>query len=151
MITIPRTYLLTLATLIPLALASTAKADEPAAQNFIKRYCTSCHSGSDAEGNINLGPLAAEPASADASLLATIRRIVAANKMPPEDAPQPPASEGDQFLISIRELYDAANATAIAKSLEPGHGNYVDHTLLFTEPEVRKAATPALVTLVPPG
>ncbi|QGJ68632.1 Hypothetical protein PBC10988_2930 [Planctomycetales bacterium 10988] len=64
-------------------------------------------------------------------------------EMSPQDEEQPTPAERQEIADFLSLLLAQAGAEAEAKLTLPGYGNYVDHEKLFTEPEVRHAATPA--------
>jgi len=70
--------------------------------------------------------------------------------MPPEDATQPTEAERRQFLTSLKDILQRSTERERESAAYPGHGNLVDHELLFTEPAVRRAATPARLWRISP-
>lgn len=135
--------------LVPLGLlllGTTARSAEPAKPGlagFVKEHCISCHNAEKLKGKLNLQPFADDASTADVNLVKRIHEVVATQEMPPEDVPQPSAESRERFLAEVSKSIEAARSEAAEKLLEPGWGNLVDHRTLFTEPKVRRAATPA--------
>ncbi len=109
---------------------------------FVEEHCVSCHNAELLTGKLNLEHLAADPAKADLNLLQRIHEVVANQEMPPVDETQPSNQSRKQFLTELAAALKSHSDLA-DKTREPGWGNLVDHKTLFTEPEVRRAATPA--------
>ena len=116
---------------------------EEAVGTFLKQHCASCHNPEKRKGKLDLLPIVRNSGSAEISLLKQIGEVVRQNEMPPEDETQPSASERSKFLDQLQRLLTKRETAHQTKASSPGFGNLVDHKLLFTEPEVRKAATPA--------
>ncbi|WP_166822209.1 DUF1588 domain-containing protein [Thalassoroseus pseudoceratinae] len=109
---------------------------------FVAEHCVVCHNAELLMGKLNLQHVAENPSAADSVLLQRLHEVVANQEMPPVDEPQPSEKVRASFLAkltaTLKTRSDAEN-----KLLEPGWGNLVDHQALFTEPDVRRAATPA--------
>tara|TARA_R110002096_G_scaffold426410_4_gene636099 strand:+ start:6624 stop:8624 length:2001 start_codon:yes stop_codon:yes gene_type:complete len=109
---------------------------------FLETYCAACHNPEKKKGKIDLMPLIANPNGSDAGFLEGIHDAVDFEDMPPEDEKQPSETERAEFLAAVKAFVIAGGREITEKAMQPGHGNYVDHKTLFTEPKVRKAATP---------
>ncbi|MDF1753386.1 MAG: DUF1588 domain-containing protein [Verrucomicrobiales bacterium] len=109
---------------------------------FLETYCADCHNPEKKKGKIDLTPLIKNPDLSDAGFLQGIHDAVSFEDMPPEDETQPTGKERADFLAAVKALMTASGSEFTEKSMHPGLGNYVDHKTLFTEPKVRKAATP---------
>lgn len=124
-------------------LPSVAGADNSFTSKFLQRYCMQCHDVGSAEGNIVLTGAALRPGEASYSLLQGVYFAVKSGEMPPDGEDQPRDHHRKQFLVELMSLGRAALMEEKRKSAQPGLGNYVDHKKLFTEPDQRRAATPA--------
>ena len=136
-----------------LLLASTllvVEAREPNIAPFLKTYCADCHNAERTKGKVNLEPVIAGSTAVEGSFLEAIHEVVSLKEMPPEDEQQPTTQEREAFLNLPQTQLASAGHKLEDKAALPGHGNYVDHKLLFTEPAVRKAATPARLWRVSP-
>jgi hypothetical protein len=69
--------------------------------------------------------------------------------MPPEDEPRPSREALTNVIHWLRQTLKLPNGASDIAEL-PGFGNYVDHRGLFTEPAVRKAASPARLWRISP-
>lgn len=120
---------------IPLSLSAneTTKAGLP---QFLDTHCVSCHNLEKTKGDLDLSPVMASPGSTDATTLIMMLDVLNGGDMPPEDEPQPTEAEFAAATMALKNMLQTSAAA-------PGHGNLVDHKSLFTEPEVRRAATPA--------
>jgi hypothetical protein len=123
-------------------LASVFAADQ-SLPTFLKSYCVDCHNSDTMEGQVRLAPLIDDPDAADPSLLHAVFDVVSSGTIPPEDESQPEVKERDAFVAFIAPILRETNLKLMEKAFLPGHGNLVSHERLFTEPEVRRAATPA--------
>ena len=73
-------------------------------ESFLKQHCVDCHSGVEAAGGLRLDVLGRDLAKAD--LLAkwvSVYDRIDRGEMPPNDQPQPAASERSGFLTPLRE------------------------------------------------
>lgn len=119
--------------------ASFTYADETGIQRYVAKYCLDCHGRDSAEGDVVLGGL---HRTSNIGLLFGTYDQSALHNMPPEDAEQPSPRERAEFL---RLLDSYLKTQGHDRTRQPGSGNLVDHALLFTEPAVRKAATPSRI------
>jgi mono/diheme cytochrome c family protein len=133
-----------------LALAKTAHAaefDVAATRRFLNEHCLACHGPVKPKGQVRLDRLnLARPTAADADLLRRVAEALVFQVMPPEDAPQPNKVAAEGVIAWIENTLGADGErrfSAQEKLRRPENGNYVDHATLFTEPAIRKAATPA--------
>ncbi|MBI1246643.1 DUF1588 domain-containing protein [bacterium] len=122
---------------------------------FLTNNCVDCHSGSDPEGNFSLedlGPV--DEVNADA--WNRIWSQVTLKQMPPQDADQPEVVARLQFSDWIvaelsRVLADKGGFRA---HLDPGKGNFVDHSLLFgplpEEIKLQPTSSPARIWRLTP-
>ena len=69
--------------------------------------------------------------------------------MPPKDEARPDGDQLNAVVQWIRSTLKLPESAANMAEL-PGFGNYVDHRLLFTEPAVRRAASPARLWRISP-
>lgn len=120
-------------------IATPTLADEIVIQRYVSTYCLDCHSSDAAEGDIILSEL---HKTANVGLLFGTYDQTALHNMPPEDAEQPTPEERAAF---VRSLDSYLKKMGHDRTRQPGNGNLVDHALLFTEPDVRKAATPSRI------
>ncbi|QGJ72314.1 Hypothetical protein PBC10988_40320 [Planctomycetales bacterium 10988] len=125
-----------------LGLTPIAEAANPLT-NFSEKYCSWCHNEDGASGEVDLGPIAAAPQETSPAVLQKLFDAITLGEMPPQDEEQPTPAERQEIADFLSVLLAQAGAKADEKMSLPGYGNYVDHEKLFTEPEVRKAATPA--------
>lgn len=109
---------------------------------FVEEHCTSCHNTEVMSGKLNLQHVADDPATADSTLFERIHEVVSDGQMPPVDETQPSDRNREHFLQELSAVLKSHSDLA-EKARQPGWGNLVDHQVLFTEPKVRKAATPA--------
>lgn len=138
--------------LAALACLETAAAEEtmvPSLQQFFKQNCTACHGPEKQKGKVRMDQLnLSNPSASDRELLKLIGEQLTMQEMPPEDEKQPKRVEVEIVVAWIENTLGADGErrfSAADKFKQPGYGNYVDHTTLFTEPAVRKAATPARI------
>lgn len=110
---------------------------------FLETYCADCHNPEKKKGKIDLTPMIENPNLRDLGFLEGLHDVVSFEEMPPEDEKQPTEIERAEFLAAVKSLMTTDGGEFTEKTSLPGHGNYVDHETLFTEPEIRKAATPA--------
>jgi hypothetical protein len=110
---------------------------------FLKQHCASCHNAEKRKGKLDLLLVVRNSEGVDIGLLRQIIEVVRENEMPPKDETQPSDSERSTFLEQLTTQLVKGEAAHRAKASSPGLGNLVDHASLFTEPAVRKAATPA--------
>ena len=123
--------------------SSSVWAADPAVPSFLKTFCADCHNPVKMKGKVSLTPLIENPASADPSLLQAVLDVVTSREMPPEDEKQPPSEARAAFLAAGSPLMREVALNRAKEAELPGHGNLVPHAVLFTEPEVRRAATPS--------
>ena len=117
---------------------------------FLKRHCIRCHGDDAMEGEVRLDQLVpAEAAARDRALWANMLERISLGTMPPEDEPRPDREDLENVIDSIRGRLGISRAAPSIAEL-PGFGNYVDHKLLFSEPQVRQAASPARVWRISP-
>lgn len=133
------TYLALISLIVGVAHAQT----DPVLPQFLDAHCISCHNKETTKGKVDLSAVLADPANADAGLMDRIHEVIVFEEMPPEDEPQPKPEEREILVAALETWLAQAGQEIAEKEALPGHGNYVDHRQLFTEPEVRKAATPA--------
>lgn len=103
---------------------------------FLEKHCESCHNPKKTKGKVDLSEMVNSSGKTDSELLIMMLDVLKGGDMPPEDEPQPSAGEKAGAL-------DALNVLLLSSAAAPGRGNLVDHKTLFTEPTVRRAATPA--------
>jgi hypothetical protein len=128
------------------ALTRLLPASEPPApglRDFFEQHCTACHNPEKLKGKINLKPMSASPALSDADLLERVIDVIGSGNMPPEEKPRPSKAEVVSVLANLRESLGAARLRDGVTPDDPGRGNDLDHSALFTEQEVRKAAAPS--------
>jgi hypothetical protein len=143
-----------LATSFPcLTLAAPDAADtsfERTVAPFLARHCQGCHDKDLAENDIRLDALQqASAASADRTLWLKVLTQLSLGTMPPEDEPRPDREQQENVIHWIRQTLKLPEGAGGITDL-PGFGNYVDHRSLFTEPAVRKAASPARLWRISP-
>lgn len=114
-------------------------ASEASVQGYVTKYCLDCHSSDSAEGDVDLSEI---HRTKDIAILFGAYDQTALHNMPPEDSQQPTSKERAAF---IRSLDGYLKSLGHDRTRQPGNGNLVDHALLFTEPSVRKAATPSRI------
>ena len=103
---------------------------------FLDKHCISCHNPEKKKGKLDLSPVVASPEKTDSGLLIMMLDALKNGDMPPEDKRQPTPAEKTGALRVLDTLL-------LTSAAAPGQGNLVDHKTLFTEPAVRRAATPA--------
>ncbi|PQO25664.1 hypothetical protein C5Y96_22855 [Blastopirellula marina] len=119
--------------------AATTYANETSIQRYVTKYCLDCHGSDSPEGDVVLAEL---HTTTNVGLLFGTFDQSALHNMPPEDAEQPSSAERAEFLRSLDAYLKAKGHD---RTSQPGNGNLIDHALLFTEPTVRKAATPSRI------
>lgn len=99
-------------------LSSCVTAAEPAA--LLRTYCIACHNGDQAEAELNLSQVVAQPQSlrSDFSLLTRIFEAVSTDAMPPSDAERKLGSAEREQLK--RWLQAELAAVAVAQEGDPG-------------------------------
>ena len=112
---------------------STPVKDLPA---FLDTHCASCHNPEKRKGKLDLSPVIADLSGTSSEKLITLLDVLEAGDMPPEDEPQPSDQERAAAIHVLSKML-------LSSAEKPGHGNLLDHQTLFTEPQVRRAATPA--------
>jgi hypothetical protein len=127
----------------PTRLLSASEPQAPALSDFLERHCTACHNPEKLKGKINLKPMSASPAHSDADLLERVMDVISSGDMPPEEKPRPSKEDVGSVLVHLREILGAARLRDGITPDDPGRGNDVDHSALFTEPKLRKAAAPS--------
>ncbi|MCA9214093.1 MAG: DUF1592 domain-containing protein [Planctomycetales bacterium] len=103
------------------SMPSSARLDSQFAGNvrplFIQ-YCADCHSGSDAEAEIDIAAFkTASDARANTQAWQTIRTILNTQQMPPKDSPQP---DDDELAAMTGWVRDFLKAEAVAHAGDPG-------------------------------
>jgi hypothetical protein len=117
---------------------------------FLARHCTKCHGSELTEGEIRLDKLKpAGAATVDKTLWLKMLKQLSLGTMPPEDEPRPEREDVENVAHWIRDTLKIPEVAADIAEL-PGFGNYVDHRALFTEPAVRRAASPARLWRISP-
>lgn len=114
---------------------------------FLTQYCVQCHSQDAVEGDTRLDSL--KSSSPDRTLWLKVLTQLSLGTMPPKDEPRPPRAQQEQVIEWVRQTLKLPPSAANIADL-PGFGNYVDHHSLFTEPSVRKAASPARLWRISP-
>lgn len=116
---------------------------------FLAKHCGKCHGASLAEGKVRFDTVQSGKAAAERTLwLATLKQL-SLGTMPPEDEPRPDREELENVIDWLRQTLKLPDGVTDIAEL-PGFGNYVDHQALFTEPTVRKAASPARLWRISP-
>ncbi len=118
--------------LIPLAKSAPAKG----LPTFLDTHCASCHNPEKRKGKLDLSSVIADLSGTSSEQLITLLDVLESGDMPPEDEPQPSDEERAAATKTLAEML-------LSSAEQPGHGNLLDHKTLFTEPAVRRAATPA--------
>lgn len=117
---------------------------------FVAKHCVQCHGSHLAESDLRLDTLKApSAATADKAVWLAALKQLSLGTMPPEDEPRPDRETVENVIHWIRQTLKIPPGAADIAEL-PGFGNYVDHKTLFTEPEVRKAASPARLWRISP-
>ncbi|MGI9472468.1 MAG: DUF1588 domain-containing protein [Rubripirellula sp.] len=137
-----QSHRLILLLLLPASLAASAIGAADVAP-FLKLHCTVCHNSDARKGKLDLAPVATNVAEADEELIRGILDALVSGSMPPEDSKQPSAAQRQQVVVMLRAMLRASEDRMGEATAYPGQGNLVDHELLFTEPAVRRSATPA--------
>ncbi len=144
------------ALLILFACLANCPAAEPAATDefqrrvapFLATHCTQCHGSELAEREIRLDAVQpARAATVDRAVWLSVLKQLSLGTMPPKEEPRP---EREQLENVIGWIQQTLKIAASSPTDVPGFGNYVDHRLLFTEPAVRKAASPARLWRISP-
>jgi hypothetical protein len=117
---------------------------------FLAKHCTKCHGSDLAESDVRLDALkSASAGSTDKTVWLAALKQLSLGTMPPEDESRPDRETVENVIDWIRHTLKIPPGAADIAEL-PGFGNYVDHRLLFTEPAVRKAASPARLWRISP-
>src|SRR5438045_425911 len=88
------------------------------ASPLLKQFCWDCHGQAEAEANVNLERLTANPAFS--TTFKTWRKVVSMleqQKMPPQEAPQPSAAQRRELATLVR---DALRRSAEQQADDPG-------------------------------
>lgn len=109
---------------------------------FLKTHCATCHNTELKKGKLDLTSVGKNTEEADGELLQGILDALESGTMPPEEAPQPPEARRREIVKSLKAMVRTSQHNANEAAAYPGNGNLVDHEKLFTEPEIRRAATP---------
>lgn len=163
-----KTLLLTLTTWCLSQLVSnvpTAAAEEPglrhgesdqislpdAVSNIISTHCADCHSGIEAEAEVNLDTIPTLSLDKQVVLLNRMQDQLFFGLMPPKDHQALQTEDADRLTSWIRETLRVRGASHLDKKLDyPEYGNYADHQLLFNGSIKEPAYTPARRWLVSP-
>lgn len=117
---------------------------------FLAKHCAKCHGGERAESDVRVDRMKeGNAAGADRTQWLKILTQLSLGAMPPEEEPRPDRQEQENAIHWIRQTLKLPEGAGNIAEL-PGFGNYVDHRLLFTEPAVRKAASPARLWRISP-
>lgn len=119
--------------------ASSVLASEAKIHSYVTKYCIECHGSDTTEGDLDLSNLSR---TENIQLLFATYDQSALHNMPPDYAEQPTSHERTNFL---RSLDGHLKSKGHDRTRQPGYGNLVDHSELFTEPAVRRAATPSRI------
>jgi len=115
---------------------------------LLERYCLDCHGADEPEADVRLDNLAQLPVAERTDLIERVREMLRFGEMPPEDEPQPNASERELLHGWLDGLSDSS---AVREKLRhPHYGNVVDHEQLFAGSATAAAFTPARRWLVNP-
>ncbi len=132
-----------------LAPSSAATAD--GLQPFLREHCFKCHGPDKQKGDVRLDTLAPPADAKMHEMWKTVLEKITLGEMPPEEEPRPPRLEREHAIAALETaLGGSGGFSAKDKLLLPGMGNYVDHATLFTEPAVRRAASPARLWRISP-
>lgn len=90
-------------------------AEEPVftqdARPFLTKYCFECHSGDDANGDVDFAAITTpDDVAAEYELWESAAEHLAARRMPPEDAPQPDDEERTRFIDWYEHFMDSVEA-----------------------------------------
>ncbi len=136
--------------------AHSQTADQPAGSSdfqsavvpFLAKHCTKCHGRELAEAETRFDQL--QPGNAaDRTLWLKVLTQLSLGLMPPEGEPRPAPEQQENVVHWIRNTLKLPDSAANIADL-PGFGNYIDHRQLFTEPAVRRAASPARLWRISP-
>ncbi|MEW4563166.1 DUF1588 domain-containing protein [Bremerella sp. JC770] len=119
--------------------ASSTWADDAKIHSYVTRYCVECHGSDTTEADLDLSGLSG---TANIQVLFATYDQSALHNMPPDYAQQPTSRERTEFLRSLDETLKSKGHD---RTRQPGYGNLIEHAELFTEPTVRRAATPARI------
>jgi len=113
--------------------------------DVVYQYCAECHDSQSHKGGVDLTPVFDNPSGAHLDQLHDVYDVLTLGQMPPEDENQLAEDELAKIVTELSTMLSSRGREVTNKLTQPGYGNYVDHDLLFTEPEVRKAATDARI------
>jgi len=117
---------------------------------FLETHCFECHGAEKRKGDVRFdradGVIRGQE---DADLWDRVLEQLVFGEMPPDSQERPPDNERGAVIEWLkRALGKRSNLERLMRL--PGYGNYVDHEKLFTEPAVRKAASPARLWRISP-
>ena len=104
-------------------------------QPLLKKHCYDCHSGEQADGQLDLTKLEFDFSSDENSQhWIDIMHAVRFGDMPPPDEPQPTSDEKAKIVDSVFQQMVASGRFEAyrTKLLSPEFGNWVDHEKLFS-------------------
>ncbi|MEZ6142099.1 MAG: DUF1588 domain-containing protein [Zavarzinella sp.] len=114
-------------------------------------YCTNCHTGQNAKGNVRLTGLEKLPLKERLDLLNQVQEQLFFKMMPPTSSDQLTTAEVTTLTSWVEKELEAHHASRLAdKKRYPDGGNYVDHNLLFSGKITEKPFTPTRRWLVSP-
>ena len=126
--------------------------DAKAVRSFLDAHCVRCHGEKNQEGKVSLHTLSLD--SKAPQDLETWKRVydqLFNGQMPPPDRKQPPSTDRQFAITSIKSSLQAASVKIDElKELLPGRGNWVDHDALFSGKVVGEVGTPSRVWRLSP-
>lgn len=125
----------------------TAEDFQQIAGGFLAKYCVSCHSEKEANGDLQVGDLVESNfRPADAHRWLEILEMINVGDMPPAKAKQPAAVERKAFITALTgKLNEHSIAQNEWEKRLPRYANRVDHESLFSGEHQGPAYTPSRV------
>ncbi|MHC4994916.1 MAG: DUF1588 domain-containing protein [Planctomycetota bacterium] len=123
---------------------------EQTVRPFMEDHCFKCHGPDKQKGDLRLDEKTEVISGlADAEMWEDVLDQLVFGEMPPSKEPTPPREKVDEVVSWIEHTLGRPSDVHRLKRL-PGYGNYVDHELLFTMPQVSKAASPPRLWRISP-
>ena len=126
--------------------------DAKAVRSFLDAHCVRCHGEKNQEGKVSLHTLSLDSkAPQDLETWKRVYEQLFNGQMPPPDRKQPPSTDRQFAITSIKSSLQAASVKIDElKELLPGRGNWVDHDAPFSGKVVGEVGTPSRVWRLSP-
>ena len=137
--------------LTAICIATQLNAELTRPSDILKRYCLDCHDADVQKGKIRLDNIGRLSQEERLSLFNKMQEQLFFREMPPQKKQQPTTKERKTLSKAVSVFLDKYDASTLKDKLRyPDYGNYIDHSLLFSNKTSQKAYTPARRWLVSP-